>query len=412
MWVPANIEAIEQAIETRVLEETASFDGKRSLREGRKGNRSAAEDIAAMTTEGGAILYGVGEDEHERLTVRAPVALAGTADRLAQIAQTSISEVPTIEFREYPLVGDPGHGFLLVIVPKSPRAPHQVTVGGDRRFYGRGAKGNQPLSEQEIALLYARRQQQEVDLSVRLEEVVAHCPFAVSGPDDGQLHAFAQPVPVQGGIWSAAERNAGDRGVLQRRIEDAARQVRVIDPSATPYRNGSGWRRAGADVWRLSSQGSRDLDPADTANVTDMSFNDDGRCVLFAGTAVARRARSADDEAGQKFISEMRIAANTAAFLAAVAELLGQARYWGAIDVGLLLSNLQGGVGVAQYGSGRFVLESVAYAAQNYPRTTRLASLHELECPQRVAYDLLHPLFAATANRDDFQPLLLSDLPS
>jgi hypothetical protein len=234
MWIPNGVEDIEAAIARGDLEETAIFDGKRDLPANPKQNSSVAIDVAAMSTAGGVLLYGVGEDENKRLTVRSPIDLAGADDRIAQIVQTSIAQVPTIQVRKYELPDDPAKGYLLVIVPPSPRAPHQVIVGDDRRFYGRGAKGNRRLGEHEVALLYARRQQQEVDLNARLSEVIRTSPYAPESPDDGCVYAFAQPVPPDQGLWESAAQHAGSRGALQEQIADAARRVTTTnqhDPS-------------------------------------------------------------------------------------------------------------------------------------------------------------------------------------
>lgn len=59
-------------------------------------NADLAVDVAAMTTDGGVLLYGVAEDEHGRPTVPRPMELAGTAERVGQIVASSISEVPTL----------------------------------------------------------------------------------------------------------------------------------------------------------------------------------------------------------------------------------------------------------------------------------------------------------------------------
>jgi hypothetical protein len=74
---------------------------------------------------------------------------------------TSITEVPYIEVKPHALPDDPTKGYIVVVVPASPRAPHQVTVKGEYRFYGRGATGNRLLNEGEIARLYARRERYE-----------------------------------------------------------------------------------------------------------------------------------------------------------------------------------------------------------------------------------------------------------
>jgi hypothetical protein len=90
-----------------------------------------------MTTDGGVLLYGVAEDEDKRATIPRPIELAGAAERVDQIVQTSIAEAPYIDVRPYPTEDDATVGYLLVIVPQSVRAPHQVTVNSDLRFYGR-----------------------------------------------------------------------------------------------------------------------------------------------------------------------------------------------------------------------------------------------------------------------------------
>jgi hypothetical protein len=122
-----------------------------------------------MSTDGGVLLYGVKEDRNGRLTIRNPIELAGARERIAQIVETSVAEVPVIDIRPYPTDSDPSVGYLIVLVPQSPRAPHQVVVGSDLRFYGRGATGNRILTEHEIALLYERRQSWERDRDVLLD---------------------------------------------------------------------------------------------------------------------------------------------------------------------------------------------------------------------------------------------------
>jgi hypothetical protein len=160
MWIPTSEQEILLAIDTGDLIETATFDAKASLPA--KG-KDLAIDVAAMATDGGSLLYGLGEDENDRPTVPQPFKLAGARERVDQIVRTSISEPPAIEVYSIPTDDDPSLGYLVVHVPASPRAPHMVTVGKDHRYYGRGATGNAPLTEGEVARLYERRQRWEVD---------------------------------------------------------------------------------------------------------------------------------------------------------------------------------------------------------------------------------------------------------
>jgi hypothetical protein len=86
VWVPDSTESLEQAIEAGNLTETQSFDAKEALPEPQR-NRSLAEDVAAMTVEGGVLIYGVGEDDDGRLTRKTPVGLQGVRERIDQIVQ-------------------------------------------------------------------------------------------------------------------------------------------------------------------------------------------------------------------------------------------------------------------------------------------------------------------------------------
>jgi hypothetical protein len=152
MWIPKSAAEVEASARDGDLEKTHTFDAKAALPPAKK-NHDLAVDVAAMTVDGGSLVYGLGEDKNKRLTVLSPLEFAGAPERVAQIVETSVSEPPFIRVQTLPLDQDSAMGYLLVVVPPSARAPHQVTSGGDMRYYGRGAKGNRTLSESEVAAL-------------------------------------------------------------------------------------------------------------------------------------------------------------------------------------------------------------------------------------------------------------------
>lgn len=408
MWVPRDLAEVEDAIGSGALEETAALDAKRELPASTtSGNKSIAVDVAAMSTAGGSILYGVGEDARGRLTVRNPIDLRGAADRIALVAQTAISEVPHIDFRPFPLADDPGSGFLLVLVPPSPRAPHQVTVGDDRRFYGRGARGNRRLSEQEVARLYARRQEQEVNLLARLDEVVRFAPpYESDDPDAGFVHAFAQPVPPDQEFWERAVSNLGSDDELRGRIATAARSVTTRHQYDPSFAGRGYWRQQGADEWRLCSLDVDPPPPELVAYVAECRLNIDGRTMLFSGNAAQRLEQHAND-VGRKMISERVIAGNLAAFLAAVGSFYEAAGYHGAVDMGVAVTNLDGG-----YSLGRIENQSgpafplwdrvPTYTGSTFTRVRRLATASELAEPQVLAMSLLGRLLATTTKLPEY----------
>jgi hypothetical protein len=135
MWIPRHeAEIVEAAGRLLGIEETVSCDAKSKL-PGQ--NRELARDVAAMANEGGVLIYGVGEDDNRRAKLLEPISLSGARERVDQIVHTGIAEPPYIEVNAIPTAADDTVGYLVVVVPASPRWPHMVTLGGDHRTRAR-----------------------------------------------------------------------------------------------------------------------------------------------------------------------------------------------------------------------------------------------------------------------------------
>ena len=371
---------MDEALVDGRLEETHVFDGKRLPGQ----NKDIAVDVCAMTVDGGTILYGVSEDEHGRLTVRAPIELEGQRERIDQIVQTSIMEPPSINVTELPIDGDPGTGYVLVQVPHSPRAPHQVIVGNDMRYYGRGATGNRRLTEGEIAALYERREQWAVQREAHLEAVVQDGIFK---DDDGwaYLHAFARPFGF-------------DTSFLRKRILEAEQEMRnalvaassrnqvsdrvLYEPALEQQRL---WERNGTDGIRIGSL------EHDRRRVIRMTIGRDGETRLFC--CCGERVR--DD--GPRSILDHLLGGNLASFFSVTGEFYAQAGYIGAVDVGLAITGLRGShshfVVVEQNRMGERVTFEDGIDQNEHRRTDRVLAADLQEHPHQVAETLLRDLF-------------------
>lgn len=382
MWIPKSAAEVEEAARRGDLEETHTFDGKLALPTSKK-NRDLAIDVCAMTVDGGTLVYGLGEDQNERLTVLEPFELAGAPERAAQIVETSISESPFIRIQSLPVEGDPSRGYLLIVVPQSARAPHQVTVGGDMRFYGRGAKGNRVLSEGEVAGLYERREQWQLDREQLLEEELASSPEA--DPRLGYVAAFVRPLAPDDGL---VDRVSSDAQELLRLLVGAARTWGEVRPDR--YRAGydpdlrkatSVWRR-GTSGWSISTGREQDSKPEYTAKI-DLDF--DGAGHFFCG-------RVADtNEQEIKVLFETILAGNLASFFAAMGALYEAAGYVGSVDVGMAVTGIEGAIpwGLHIWGDGGFTGPP--------PRRTLRVSAAELrDDPKGIALALASRLFDAT----------------
>jgi hypothetical protein len=213
-------------------------------------NADLAWDVAAMSTDCGVLLYRVGEDADGRPTVLCPLELRGQRERVDQIVRTSLAEVPYIDVRELPLERDPSRGYLLIVVPASARASHQVIVKGthQHRFYGRGPTGNRVLSEGDIARLYERRQHSEVDREQILREIVSVAPEQAPSASRAHMHAFARPVFPDQDVWRRARLDAGNHGVIAALTEAATRTAAPGGYEPALHAHGRGWQAQGAEV--------------------------------------------------------------------------------------------------------------------------------------------------------------------
>jgi len=290
MWQPKSIEEFESAVTAGVLEERHDFDAKRQLP---KSGKELAKDIAAMTTDGGCLVYGVGEDNNGQPRLLAPFQLANAAERIDQVAQHSISPHPRIDFIPLRCADDPALGYLVAMIPPSVLAPHQVTVGNDRRFYGRCDTGNRRLSEAEVERLYERRQRQHVDREELLAECIRASPIGqpTSG-EQGFLQAFVQPAIRDDDLWDRAVASCGDERQLLDHLRSAVDSIppRQWGMNLSKILN---WRQRGADKWSLNT-GSLVSDPSaiepDDEIVADLSM--DGRCFFFYGGAAVNNDRN------------------------------------------------------------------------------------------------------------------------
>lgn len=111
-WTPGTIDALEDAVHTRVLVEGLHVDFKREVAIGAVGNKGLAKDLAAFAVDGGQIIIGVDENDHGPPTVR-PVLLAGLKERVDQIARSAVAPPLAARCVELPTTEDPTRGCLI-----------------------------------------------------------------------------------------------------------------------------------------------------------------------------------------------------------------------------------------------------------------------------------------------------------
>lgn len=387
MWIPESVSEIAEAIEIGYLSETATFDAKSDLPPKGK-SKDLAIDVAAMANDGGTLLYGVGEDENQQLTIPTPIDLAGAAERADQIVRTCISEPPEVQIRSFHTEDAPAVGYLVVAVPPSPRAPHMVIVGKDHRYYGRSATGNVRLTEGEVARLYDRRRRWEVDRDELLNEAISRAPLA---PDEdyAYLHLVARPVVADEDLLDRAKGEQNPVNFLNELFR-AALHPGLFPRSYSPdLAEGNTFQR-GADGWRAS----RGLDENGTPEINSgrvllMEIGLDGSARLFCG-------RAADRRVDRFLIIEDLVAGLTTRFMSILGALHAAGSYLGPVDAGISVTGLGGGVSAAlrDYLDLRHSL--LPYDRDEYRRTERFSTLRLKDDPQSAASALVTPLVRAT----------------
>ena len=191
MWQPQNEEEILDVLTNGSLEETDTFDAKSEIP---PKNIETAKDVSAFAnTAGGVIIFGIKEDGNKRLTIPSPFELKGQRERIEQIIQTSISEIPKYKLKVIETQSDPSKGYIILTIEPSERAPHMVIVKGDQRFYGRAESKNYILTEAEVARLYERREITRSNMLALLDELIEKDPLK-EDKDFIHLHILVKPV--------------------------------------------------------------------------------------------------------------------------------------------------------------------------------------------------------------------------
>lgn len=394
MWVPTTESEIQLALEQGTVRETAIFDAKTALPASGR-NKDLARDICAMTVDGGMLLYGLGGEDPTHPTELTPVELAGAAERVDQVAQTALAEPPAIEIHDFAATGRPGYGYLAVEVPPSPRAPHMVVLGGDNRYYGRGATGNRILGEAEVGRLYQRRERWDIDREAWLDGIVTELLNRYAEDVDaidtlGPMAVAVRPVLRQPDLLHRAANSSDVRQLVQAEIPQVGRDVDVYpDQGTSGLGQAYAVTRRGADIWIVSAD--KNAAPKYRA---ELDVSSAGDLTYWHSPTVNTRLNS-----DVPFLLERSVTRAVHQTLAVAHWLYRRASFAGPADVGVAivgLSNAHGASLTNSFGS------SPRYGAADYRRHRRAPS-PLLGDPESLTRELLTPLFEAIS-AEDYDP--------
>ncbi|MFG1849572.1 AlbA family DNA-binding domain-containing protein [Micromonospora carbonacea] len=331
MWRPRAWQDIVDAAAGGLLDESRWVDLKRELKPGRPGNNDLAVDIAAMSLEGGLLLYGI-VDHESRAGQVVGVELAGLADRVDQVARMKVHPAAQVRSVEISDPDRPGWGCLLVIVPPSARAPHMV----DNVYYGRGDRANHKLSDQEVRQALNTRAQHQHDVAQQLHLLRNEDP--VPPPHDhGHLYVIAQPLA------------ASDDALVELITGPQFQQTILLAAASITTELGSTW----APTLRSASRVQRRADGAafvsydapdriSEHSLVELVLREDGGVALTCGRGTDTWSSHAGADP-ERILIPVVVLGLTHSVLTMAGRLAQQfSGYQGQWSVGVLLDNLKG----------------------------------------------------------------------
>lgn len=391
MWRPRTESEIQAGIDNGVTRETSSFDAKRQLPPTGR-NKDLAKDICAMTVNGGVLLYGLDGDDPTRPDRREPFDLAGSAERIDQVAQTGIAEPPVIEIYDIPSIDHPGLGYLCVVIPASPRAPHMLTIDGDNRYWGRGETGNRIMTEGEVARLYERREQWTVDRELLLVRTIERMPFTFDLPATGVGVTVVKPVfPGRELLRIAAGGDPVD-DFLRRALPNAADAGDLYpDQGASNLAAATRVSQPQADLWVCS-----ETDDPGFAYQARLELEANGSLTYWNSPAIH------SDNDGPRLLMERSLTRAVHQALAVTSWLHDRAGFHGAVDIGVAVIGIEGVTGSTQRGA--FIGRAPIYRAAEYRRHDRVTSQEMSSSLSEIVLRLLAPLYEVVS-LDGYDPL-------
>lgn len=391
-WMPSDEGELLAAFNGGLLEEKNWCDLKRELGPGKGANAELARDLASFAVDGGTLIIGL-DEKCAGGSPLTPVDLSAvTRERIESVAAMKVDPPLTVECSTVDAASSEGGGYVLVHVPESPLAPHQV----EGRYLGRGDATKRYLSDAEVAALMGRRQQSS-DITIKvLQDFVRSDPFSDSRTR-AHLFLVARPVTHRTEILRPLiddeHRFKTAIGMLQE--IQSREEIQALRPPQE--------FRLAPDVLGHSARtpdgfklGPDELNPESGQRerwAAELEFCEDGKVRFYDACASSQNVRQGVERIKVLYIDQVMTTCRQ--FLGLAAELSGRYGFVGTWHLGVALTGLRGTLTAP---TSFAPINEETYTRDVYDHTTG-ASVRELESsPGRVTERLLRPLYRGYAS--------------
>jgi hypothetical protein len=338
LWIPATVSELETAVEAGTLVETHFQEYKQFGRSANGVARvppSLAKSLAGLAVDGGVLVVGIAENKEAQRFELDPRPLLGLRDAVDQVALQALSPSLRVTVRE--LVRDDGTGYLVIIVPASPRAPHMV----DGRYYGRGDASSRPLTDIEVRALWGRHLDRRDHISDLISTEIEREPVPVEDRTNARLFVVAQPVSADPRLLLDS---VPDRDLLRwvQGLNDTPLYQRGRQYRPSFAHEGGGQRRAhgvARTTYYLDSDRTVRIEPDGQkprhSSIVDMEYREDGGLRLYYG-------RASDTRSDGEWLLLNAIAGETAGVIEAARLVSSTAGFHGSWRFGVALRGIRG----------------------------------------------------------------------
>ena len=357
-WLPRTVDELRGAAESGAFTERHYCDIKRVLDKGEKGNRSLAIDLAAFAIDGGVVVVGL--DEGQSPPALSPNLIRGAKERIDQVARSRIDPPLAVTVHEI-AADDAGQGFLVIVVPASPAAPHMV----EGRYRGRSDTTNTILSDPEVRRVRALRAEALRSIHQVLKGEIDRDPVPQEAREQAHLFVVAQPAYADPEMLQRALGSTWREWIAQEVLN-----VPRLDQEWSPdfrevqhrvHRSPDGWTATSLQPGRVTGDAVREN------HLLDLEIREDGGVRLFCGRASDTFARSHGSE-GRKVILEVIVAGLAIRVVRAARLVSEKGGYVGNWDLGLAITGIRHTYSYAV--ASTILADPLPYAADSYVQTT------------------------------------------